>query len=227
MPRDVILFDINETVLDLAPLRPKFEGAFDDAGAAGIWFAMLLHASTVCALTGVETGFGDLAGVVLDRLAAQTGRTLSDAARHEILDGFASLPPHADVRPALVRLRSAGYRTIAFSNSSLGLVRRQVVNAGLSELFDDVVSVEEAGSFKPDPRVYRYAAERADRPIGELRLVAAHDWDTQGALAVGMLAAHLDRSGVPYHPLYRRPDVFGATLDEVVAGILAKDAVGS
>jgi len=224
MARDTILFDINETVLDLTPLRPKFEIAFDDAGVAATWFASLLHTSTVCALTGVATGFGELAGVMLDKLAARTGVTLSETARREILEGFASLPPHADVRPALERLRAAGYRTIAFTNSSLRLVASQVASAGLSAHFDDVVSVEEVGGFKPDPRVYRFAAERVDRPLGELRLVAAHDWDTHGALAAGLLAAYLDRSCAPYHPFYRRPDFFGATMGEVVERILSSDA---
>jgi len=224
MPRDTILFDINETVLDLANLRPRFEAAFDDSGRTEVWFARLLHASTVCALTGVGTRFADLAAAALDQLAARAGRTLSEADRRGILDAFSSLPPHADVRPALVRLRDSGYRTVAFSNSSRQLVASQVENAGLATLFDEVVSVEEVGSFKPDARVYRFVAEWVGRPAREVRLVAAHDWDTHGALSAGLLAAYVDRSGAPYHPLYRRPDVVARTLGGVVDGVLAADA---
>ena len=128
-----------------------------------------------------------------------------------------------DIKPALIRLRSAGYRTVAFTNSSLKLVSAQIENAGLSEYFDEIVSVEETGSFKPDPRVYEFVAKRVNRQIEELRLVATHDWDTHGALSAGMQAAYIDRSGAPYHPLYRRPDVHATTMGDVVEQIIARD----
>lgn len=227
MARDTILFDINETVLDLASLRPGFADAFGNAGVTATWFALLLQASTVCALTGVATTFAELAGTTLDRLAAVRGARVSDEQRDAILAGFGSLPAHPDVAPALEALRSAGYRTVAFTNSSRELLTRQITNAGLLEKFDALVSVEETGSFKPDRRVYAYAAERLERPIGALRLVAAHDWDTHGALTAGMRAAYVDRSGAPYHPLYRRPDVVGATMGEVAGLIVATDAGGA
>jgi 2-haloacid dehalogenase len=223
MPRDTILFDINETILNLTSLRPKFKTAFGDEGVTATWFSMLLHTSTVCVLTDVKTDFATLAGAMLDTIAARLGVVLSDVARGEILGGFASLAPHADVKPALTRLRSAGYRTAAFTNSSLNLVTSQINNAGLTKYYDDIVSVEETGSFKPDAKAYRFVAERLNRPIGELRLVATHDWDTHGALTAGMLAAYIDRSGAPYHPLYHRPDVYAATMDDVVEQIIASD----
>lgn len=224
MPRDTILFDINETVLDLASLRPKFEAVFGDASVTSTWFAMLLHTSTVCALTGVKTGFAALAGTMLEAVAARRGVTMTVEQRDSILSGFASLTAHPDVVPALQTLRSSGYRTVAFSNSSLNLVTSQVSNAGLSEHFDEIVSVDETGSFKPDARVYQFVAQRLERSMGDLRLVATHDWDTHGALSAGLLAGYIDRSGAPYHPLYQRPDVFAATMGEIVAQIIAADA---
>jgi len=223
MPRDTILFDINETVLDLSSLKPKFRAAFGDESVTATWFSMLLHTSTVCALTDVKTDFATLAGAMLDAVAARLGVELSDEMRADILASFASLPPHADIKPALTRLRSAGYRTVAFSNSSLKLVTAQIDNAGLTDYFDDIVSVEETGSFKPDPRVYEFVARRINRPIDELRLVATHDWDTHGALSAGMHAAYIDRSGAAYHPRYRQPDVYAASMDDVVEQIIARD----
>lgn len=223
MSRDTILFDINETVLDLASLKPKFEEVFGDAGVSSTWFAMLLHTSTVCALTGVRTGFAELAGTMLDSIAARRAVTLSAQQRAEILGGFASLPPHSDIVPALLRLRAAGYRTVAFTNSSLQLVTNQITRAGLAEHYDHIVSVEKTGSFKPDRKVYQYVAERLQRPLHELRLVATHDWDTHGAMTAGMLAAYIDRSGAPYHPLYKRPDIFATGMVELVEQIISAD----
>ena len=224
MTRDTILFDMNETVLDIAVLKPGFKAAFGDETVLATWFSMLLHTSTVCVLTGVRTDFATLAGAMLDAVAARLGVGLPDQIRDEILDGFARLPPHADVKPALRLLKSAGYRTAAFTNSSLDMVTRQIENAGLAKHFDEVVSVEDSGSFKPDGRVYRFVAGRMNRPIEELRLIAAHDWDTHGALSAGMLAAYIDRTGAPYHPLYKRPDVYATTMNEAVEQIIAMDS---
>jgi len=223
MPRDTILFDINETVLDLSSLKPEFKAVFGDESVTATWFSMLLHTSTVCILTNTKTNFADLAGFMLDTIAARLGVELSEVMRADILASFASLPPHADIKPALTRLRSTGYRAVAFTNSSLKLVTAQIDNAGLTDYFDDIVSVEETGSFKPDPRVYEFVARRVNRPIDELRLVATHDWDTHGALSAGMHAAYIDRSGAPYHPQYRQPDVYATTMDDVVEQIIARD----
>jgi 2-haloacid dehalogenase len=223
MPRDTILFDINETVLDLGSLKPKFKAAFGDEAVTATWFSMLLHTSTVCIITDTKTDFATLAGTMLETVAARLAVELSDEMRADILSSFASLPPHADIKPALTRLRSAGYRTVSFSNSSLNLVTTQIENAGLTEYFDEIVSVEETGSFKPDHKVYEFVAKCINRPLGELRLVATHDWDTHGAISAGMLAAYIDRSGAPYHPLYHRPDVYATTMGDVVEQIIARD----
>lgn len=223
MPRDTILFDINETVLDLSSLKPRFGAAFHNESVTATWFSMLLHASTVSALTDVKTSFAALAGTMLDAIAARLGVELTPDMRAGILGSFAGMPPHPDIKPALTRLRSSGFRAVAFTNSSLELVTSQINNAGLAGYFDGMISVEETGSFKPDPRVYRFAAERANRPIEELRLVAAHDWDTHGALSAGMRAAYVDRSSAPYQPQYRRPDIYAETMEDVVEQIIARD----
>lgn len=223
--RDTILFDINEKVLDLGSLRPRFAAAFGDGSVTPLWFAMLLHASTVCALTGVSTKFADLAGTALDNLAARRGITISPEQRGEILSGFGALEAHADVAPALEQLRSAGYRTVAFSNSSLALVTGQIENSGLRPLFDEVLSVEETGSFKPDPTVYAFASERLARQSGDLRLVATHDWDTHGALSAGLMAAYIDRSGAPYNPHYRRPEIYETSMTAIADAIIAARAL--
>ena len=223
MERDTILFDINETVLNLSSLKPKFESAFGNGAITGTWFSMLLHTSTVCILTNVRSDFATLAGIMLDTISARLGTRLSDAMREDILSSFASLPPHDDVKPALTRLRSAGYRIVSFTNSSLDLVTTQLNNAGLTEYFDENVSVAETGSFKPDSRVYEFGANRLNRPIAGLRLVATHDWDTHGALAAGMNAAYIDRSGAAYHPQYRQPDVYATTMEDIAEQIIIKD----
>jgi 2-haloacid dehalogenase len=223
MKRNIILFDINETVLNLSTLKPKFKAVFGDESVMGTWFSMLLHSSTVCIMTGVKTDFATLAATMLDSIAARMNIKLEETMRGDILSGFASLPPHNDIKKALAQLKSAGFRTVAFSNSSLNLISTQMKNAGLMEYFDDIISVEATGSFKPDPNVYKFAANQLNQPLESLRLVATHDWDTHGALSVGMRAAYINRSAAIYHPLYRQPDIYATTMEDIVNQIIDKN----
>jgi len=223
MKRNTILFDINETVLNLSRLKPLFKEAFGDDSVMALWFALLLHSSTVCALTGRHSSFASLAGDVLNNVAARQGVTLSEATRERILATFANLTAHTDIKPALTKLRDNGYRTVAFSNSSLNLITQQIENAGLTHFFDDVISVQETGSFKPDPKVYQYVADQLKQPISLLRLVATHDWDTHGAMAAGMLSAYIDRAGTPYHPQFIQAPIMAKKMEDVVSAIIAAD----
>lgn len=223
MKHKTILFDINETVLNLNSLKPKFKEFFGDNSAMSTWFSMLLHSSTVCITTGIKTDFATLAATMLDSIAACMDVELSNSMRDSILSGFANLEPHDDIKPALTQLKSAGFRTVAFSNSSLNLISTQMKNSGLTEYFDDIISVEETGSFKPDPKVYRFAAKYLNQPLESLILVATHDWDTHGALSVGMGAAYINRTGAIYHPLYCKPDICEATMENIVKQIIQKN----
>jgi len=223
MTRNTVLFDINETVLNLNQLKPKFAHAFGDESVLGLWFSTLLHSSTVCAITGLKTEFAALAGDSLDNVAARKGINLPSTVRDDILATFASLNAHDDIKPALTKLRDNGYQTIAFSNSSLALIKKQIENAGLNSYFDQVVSVEETGSFKPDPKVYQFVADHLAQPISALRLVATHDWDTHGAISAGMLAAYIDRSSAPYHPQYLKPSIVENNMNDIVEQIIKSD----
>jgi 2-haloacid dehalogenase len=222
MKKETILFDINETVLDLSALKPKFSDAFRNEGALSLWFSLLLHSSTVCIATKVKANFAELSGVMLDAVAIRLRVSLTEELRAELLTSFASLLPHSDIIPALKKLRSNGFRTVAFSNSSLTLISTQMKNAELVDYFDDIISVEETGSFKPDPNVYKFAAEKLGESVSALRLVATHDWDTHGALSVGLNAAYIDRTGIPYHPFYHRPDIYATTMESIVDQIIEK-----
>jgi|GEM_PF-101631 len=224
MGKETILFDINETVLNLSALKPTFAETFCDEGALSLWFSLLLHSSTVCIATNVRTDFAELSGVMLDSLAVRLGVSLTEEIRTELLSLFANLRPHSDIKPALNKLRLNGFRTVAFSNSSLILIKTQIENAGLEAYFDDIISVEEMGSFKPDPNVYKFAADKLGESVGSLRLVATHDWDTHGALSVGFKAAYIDRTGVPYHPLYQRPDIYETSMESIVDQIIFKSS---
>ncbi|OBT13932.1 haloacid dehalogenase, type II [Vibrio sp. UCD-FRSSP16_10] len=222
MPTQVILFDINETVLDLSVLKPKFLHYFADEHYMNTWFAMLLHSSTVCLVTEVKTDFKSLALASLHSLASRLGKPLSDEGCSDILSTMANLPAHHDIKPALTALKQAGFKLVAFSNSSTALLQSQLSNADLIEYFDDVISVESAATFKPSAKAYQYAVDTLALPPSEICLVATHDWDTHGALSCGLKAAFIERLSAFYNPHYQTPDIIGTDMEEIAQQIITK-----
>lgn len=216
-----LVFDVNETLLDLAPLDAPFEAVFGDASARKRWFASVLHWSTVTTLTGAYHDFGALAGHCLDTLAQQEGRTLERGDRQQIFDTIATLPPHPEVPAALERLRINGFTLVALTNSAQKTVEAQFENAGLSSMFTHVLSVDRARRYKPHPAAYAIAANVLECELAALRLIAAHDWDVTGAMRAGCQAALVARGAGVLNGAGETPDIVGADLDDVAQKLIA------
>ena len=223
MPR-VIAFDVNETLLDLAALDPLFERAFGDAGLRRQWFAQMLQIAFTGAITGDYVDFGAAQRAALEMLAAREGVALEAGQADAIAATMRRLPPHPEVRVELGRLKDAGLRLAALTNSTLPVAEEQLTNAGLRDRFEAVVSADEAGRLKPAPEPYRLVAERMGVEVGEVRLVAAHAWDVAGALAAGCAAAFVARPGMVASPVGPQPDITGPDLRAVAQQLLERDA---
>ncbi|QIA65119.1 haloacid dehalogenase type II [Vibrio astriarenae] len=221
MSGQTVLFDINETVLDLSVLKPKFQQYMGSDDYIATWFAMLLHSSTVCLITNTHTDFKSLGLSALESLAGRLGKRLSNQDYQDILSTFAHLPAHPDIEPALVLLREAGFRVVAFSNSSSDLLKAQLSNSGLLTHFDHIISTEQASTFKPAQVAYQFALELLQEPASSARLVAAHDWDTHGALYAGLKAAYVNRFNTTYNTHYLHPDIRGEDMLEVTRKIIS------
>lgn len=225
MPR-VIVFDVNETLLDLAALDPAFARAFGDAAARREWFAQMLRAAFVSVITDRYADFGAVGQAALAMTAQRRGVDLSEEERAEILGGMRRLPPHPEVPGSLERLQRAGLRLAALTNSTKEVADAQLTNAGLFGYFEQVLSVDDAGRLKPHPAVYQMAARRLDVEPGGLRLVAAHNWDVTGAMRAGCAGAFIARPGMILGPLDEHPDIAGPDLDAVADRILEVELGG-
>jgi 2-haloacid dehalogenase len=218
----VLVFDVNETLLDLAALRDPFARAFGDVAPVGEWFARLLHGSLVATLTDAFEDFASIGRKTLEAVASRHGVDLSDAHRDAILGTMLSLPAHPEVPDGLSRLRSAGFPLATLTNSSREMARAQLEAAGILSLFDQVLSVEEVGRYKPAPEPYLMAAERLGVQPPDMRMVAAHDWDVWGAMRAGCTVAYVSRSDTPF-VVGSPPDLMGSDLSSVADAILEVD----
>jgi 2-haloacid dehalogenase len=216
-------FDINETLLDLRALDPVFESAFGRAGIRQQWFGQLLQSALVATVTDAYSDFGSIGRAALDMVAARNDVTLQPEQRDRVFATMRSLPPYPEVPSALQRLRATGTPMVALANSTEAFARDQLSNAGLVQLFDQVLSADAVKRLKPAREPYEMAARELGVAIGDMRLVAAHAWDIAGALRAGASAAFVARPGMVLDPLAPRPDIVGADLAEVADRLMAVD----
>lgn len=219
MPR-IIVFDVNETLLDLGALDPEFQRVFGDAAVRQQWFGQLLQSALVTIATNMYTDFGTIAGAALDMVAARRGIALSADDRSKILKSILTLPPHPEVRESLQKLRDAGLHLATLTNSMQKVADAQMINSGLKEFFDAVLSADTVRRLKPAPEPYQMAAKSFGVGVKDIRLVAAHAWDVAGALSAGCAAAFVARPGMVLDPLAPKPDVIGKDLHEVTDQII-------
>jgi len=210
--RRVILFDVNQTLLDLGPLAPLFAETLGSPETMREWFARLLHGSLVANHLEAYRPFGEIGVDILTAMAKARGREVSPDRLAEVAGTIRQLPPHPEVPEALARLSAAGHRLAALTNSSPDALRAQMENAGLGAHFERLISVEEVGIYKPAPEPYRHALQIMEVEPGEAMMVAAHDWDVLGAQAVGIMGVFLARPGVVWSIPDSRPDLVAPDL---------------
>lgn len=209
---EVLVFDVNETLLDLAALKPQFQRLFGEEAALKEWFSLMLQYSLVVTITERYSDFRTLGRAALQMLAQARNVQLLPEAEEGVLRGLVSLPAHSEVSDALGQLKNAGFRMATLTNSSPSMIRDQLKNSGLETYFEQSISVDAVQRFKPDRRVYAFAAEQLRVDASKACLIAAHAWDVFGAMNAGWMAAFIARPGKVLFPLAPTPAIVAPDL---------------
>ena len=162
-----------------------------------------MYSQTVT-LSGLYAPFGDLAGGVLRMVGDNKNIAIQDSDVSELKSLIGSMPAHADVAPALTKLRDAGFTLVTLTNSAPSPAPTPLEKAGIAALFDHHFSVAEVGHFKPHPSTYQMVADRLGVDVSSLCMVACHIWDTIGAQSVGCRGAFIAR---PHNSILHVPGV--------------------
>ena len=210
---ELLVFDVNETLSNMAPMAGRFEDVGASAHLAKLWFAELLRDGFALTASGAIESFATLGAEALRvRLGGEPlDRSLDDAVDH-VMQGFSELSVHPDVVDGVRALSAVGIRLVTLSNGSTAVAEMLLQGAGLREVFERLLTVEDAGAWKPDARSYAYALAECDVGPGDAMLVAVHPWDIDGASRAGLATAWIDRTGSRYPSYFRAPDVVAASL---------------
>lgn len=189
----IIVFDVNETLLDITTLEPLFARLFGNKILLREWFAQLVLYSQTMTLSGLYMPFGELGVSALQMTADIHNVRLIDSDVDELKECMSKMPAHPDVVPALTKLREAGFRLVTLTNSANSASPTPLEKAGISHFFEQHFSVEQVAKFKPAPETYQMVAHALSVDVSDLCLVACHLWDTIGAQAAGCQGAFLKR----------------------------------
>jgi 2-haloacid dehalogenase len=220
-----LVFDVNETLLDLDVLSPVFARIFGDASVMRTWFAELILYSEALTLAGLYEPFGALGAAALKMVGEIRGQRISDADIAAVRNAIAAMPPYPEVAGALRRLRDAGFRLFTLTNNPRETAEAQLEKAGIADLFERRFSVDDtARRYKPAPETYAAVAAALNLPPDQLVLIACHTWDVLGALAAGWEAALVLRPNNAPLPVGPQPQIIGRNLDEIADALIARHA---
>jgi 2-haloacid dehalogenase len=191
----LIVFDVNETLLDLGTMEPVFQRIFGDKNAMRLWFANLILYSAALTTAGAYVPFTDLGAAVMKMLADTRSIKLEDRDKKELTDKFSTMPPHPEVPAALRKLRAAGFRLFTLTDNLLEVQTRQLEHGGIVDLFERRFSADAVKHHKPSREAYAYVEKELAAEPSQLCLIACHTWDTLGAVAAGWQAALIKRVG--------------------------------
>jgi 2-haloacid dehalogenase len=219
----VLVFDVNETLIDIEALAPLFSERFGDERVLREWFNQLVMYSMTATLAECYVDFFTLGQGVLRMLADIYRVDISDDDVRRLQARMSTMPAHPDAPEALTALRDNGFRLITLTNSPhRSGARTPLENAGLAELFEQQFSVESCRAFKPSPSVYRYVCQGLGVSPTDCMMVAAHVWDTLGAQNVGFSTALVTRPGNPPLPVdgLPQPDLVVSDLRQLAEHLI-------
>jgi 2-haloacid dehalogenase len=218
----LIVFDVNETLLDLETMQPTFQRIFGDKAAMRLWFANLIMYSAALTVAGCYVPFTDIGSAVMKMLADTRGIKIDDKDKKELTERFSTMPPHPEVPAALRKLRQAGFRLFALTDNLLEVQTRQLEHGGIVDLFERRFSADGVKHHKPSPEAYGYVEKQLGVKPSELFLIACHTWDTLGAVAAGWGAALIRRAGNDILGVGPQPQIVGDDLNDVADQLIAR-----
>ena len=218
----LIVFDVNETLLDLETMEPTFQRIFGDKGAMRLWFANLILYSAALTVAGCYVPFTDIGSAVMKMLADTRGIKIDDSDKKELTDKFSTMPPHPEVPAALRKLRDAGFRLFTLTDNLLEVQTRQLAHGGIVDLFERRFSADGVKHHKPSPQAYGYVEKELGAGPSQFCLIACHTWDTLGAVAAGWQGALIKRTGNDVLAVGPQPHFVGNDLNDIADQLIAR-----
>jgi 2-haloacid dehalogenase len=222
---DAIGFDVYGTLVDPLGMSQHLEAAAGRLAGqmARLWREKQIEYTFRRALMQKYENFDVCTEQALVFAAKSLKLDLKDEDRAALMEAYRRLPSFSEALPAIRSLRAAGFKLAAFSNGVESSLRALLEHSGILPHLDAVISVDDLKTYKPDPRVYRYLAERLGFSPEKTWLASSNGWDVMGAKAAGMRAAWIKRNPeAMLDPWGISPDFVAPNLEEFASVIQSR-----
>ena len=218
----VLAFDVYGTLIDTHGVVVKLQEFIGDKAEAfsRSWREKQLEYSFRRGLMRTYATFGVCTSQALVYTDAYLDTALTAEQKGALLAEYRVLPAFADVTASLERLKADGYALYAFSNGTADAVETLLATAGIRDLFDGVVSVDDRQTFKPNPDVYQHLLDTTAAVASETWLISSNPFDVIGAASHGLNSAWVRRSDKAiFVPWGFAPPLSISSLRELADGI--------
>jgi len=222
----MFVFDAYGTLLDVdsaareAAAEPGMEALKENwLPIAKGWRERQLRYSWLCSMMGKYDDFWELTIRALDTTLEEHALASNDKVRARLLSLYSELSAYQEVPEVLANLKAAGHRLAVLSNASPSMLVKALDAAGISEWFDELLSVDVLKCYKPTPAVYQLIPERFDCKPSDVTFFSSNNWDVSGAGAFGFKTIWVNRTGVAWDNLPGKPDIIVNSISEAQLNI--------
>ena len=222
----MFVFDAYGTLLDVdaaareAAAEPGMEALKENwLPIAKGWRERQLRYSWLCSMMGKYDDFWELTIRALDTTLEEHALASNDKVRARLLSLYSELSAYQEVPEVLANLKAAGHRLAVLSNASPSMLVKALDAAGISEWFDELLSVDVLKCYKPTPAVYQLIPERFDCKPSDVTFFSSNNWDISGAGAFGFKTIWVNRTGVAWDNLPGKPDIIVNSISEAQLNI--------
>ena len=211
-----IIFDAYGTLFDVNSAAEKCKEKLGDKweGFANYWRTTQLEYTWLRSLMRRHKNFWQITEDSLDK--SMNFYNIDNSMRSELLNLYKVLSPFTEVRDTLKKLKQSNYKLAILSNGTPDLLNELVVSNQLKDIFDDIFSVEEAGIFKPDSKVYDLPINKYNIEKNEVLFLSANTWDVSGAGNYGYNTVWVNRNNNIFDKLDFEPNQQISNLSELL-----------
>jgi 2-haloacid dehalogenase len=221
--KKIILLDVYETLLDMQSIKRKINTLVDSKRAYMHWFDLLMQFSLVDNSTGSFHSFPKIAEATLKMAGKDLGKEVSREEVDDIMYHLGHLPVHEGVSENLSRLKDAGFRLAAITNTPKNIIIGRMERTGLVSYFETILCADDIRKYKPATEVYTWALKKLNISNEEVLYVSAHGWDVIGAMHAGIETVYLEQAELLYYPLAKQPTYKFKNFDKFVQACVAEN----
>jgi 2-haloacid dehalogenase len=212
-----VIFDANSVI-------PEVEKAFPGKGAefTRMWRAKQFEYGYLRSITNRHADFFAVTEDALVYTAQAMKLDLTAERRKSLLNAYLTLTPWPDAVPALRKLRASGLRIITIANFSGKMLRANAEHAGITDLFDTLLSTEVNGTYKPDPHAYELGMQQLGLKKEEIVFAAFGGWDAYGAKTFGYTTYWVNRFSLPAEELGIQADATSTNIEGLLNFVLGQ-----